>query len=80
VIPTMDIQWMVITESLGVEEAARWRRTQIEQVLGMSPAADGLEPDPGAGASGFGAWLARAVTTIVGRRPRRSALQALPQV
>src|SRR5690242_8389284 len=36
VIPTIDIEWMVIKESLGVEEAARWRRARVEEMLGMT--------------------------------------------
>ena len=79
-LPTMDVQWMVIRESLGVEAADRWRRAQIEQVLGVSPTAERLEPNPDARGSGISVWLMRAVTALGGRFPGRSSLQAAPQV
>ena len=76
----MDVQWMVIRESLGVEAADRWRRTQIEQVLGVSPTAEGPERNSDARGHGIGVWLMRAVTALGGRFPGRSALKAAPQV
>jgi hypothetical protein len=72
----MDLQWMVITESLGVDEANRWRRARIEQMLGLAQAAGGPEPNPDACGTGIREWLVRSVTALVGRGVRRTALQA----
>jgi hypothetical protein len=76
----MDIQWMVITESLGVGEANRWRQARIGQMLDESSTAEGPIPNPVTHGSGIGVWLMRALAGLVGCRPRRSALQAAPQV
>jgi hypothetical protein len=75
----MDIQWMVITESLGVEEANRWQRARIEQMMGVLLTAEGSLSDSEMHSSGIGDWLREALAALVGRRPRRSALRAAPQ-
>jgi len=72
----MDIEWMVIRESLGLEEAKRRRRAKVDQMLGVT---EKSEPDPDGRTSVIGSWLARALTTLVGRRPRRSTIQVAPQ-
>jgi hypothetical protein len=75
----MDIQWMVITESLGVEEANRWQRARIEQMMGVSSTVDGSLSDSETHSSGIGVWLRGALAALAGRRPHRSAFRAAPQ-
>ena len=79
-IPTMDIEWMVIKESLGLEEAARRRRAKVEQMLGMDATPEMPGPDPDGRTSVIGSWLTRAIATFPGRRSRRSTIQVAPQV
>jgi hypothetical protein len=71
---------MVIRESLGVEAADRWRRAHIEQALYISPTAEEEELNRVGRGSGIGVWLMRVVTALTSRFPRRSTLQAAPQV
>jgi len=68
----MDIEWMVIKESLGVEEAARRRRAQVEQMLGMTWSTETPEPARERRGSAIGSWLTRAWTTVLGCRLRWS--------
>ena len=67
-IPTMDVEWMVIKESLGVEEAARRRRAQVEEMLGMTLKPEAPEPARDGRSFAIGSWLARAWTSVVGCR------------
>jgi hypothetical protein len=79
VIPTMDIEWMVIKESLGVEEATRRRRAQVEEMLGMTSKPEAPEPVRNGRSFAIGSWLARAWSTVVGCRPGWSTTQVACQ-
>jgi hypothetical protein len=76
VIPTIDIEWMVIKESLGVEEAARWRRARVEEMLGMTSNPEAPKPTLDGRSFAIGSWLTRAWTTVVGCRLPQVACQA----
>jgi len=65
----MDIEWMVIKESLGVEEAARWRRARVDEMLGMSSKPEAPEPVQDGRSFAIGSWLAQAWTTVLRCRP-----------
>ncbi|HEX3302171.1 MAG TPA: hypothetical protein VHR64_04765 [Thermomicrobiales bacterium] len=78
-IPTIDIEWMVIKESLGVEEAARWRRARVEEMLGMTSNPEAPKPTRDGRAFAIGSWLTRAWTTVVGCRLRWSTPQVACQ-
>ena len=55
-IPTMDIEWIVIKESLGLEEAKRRRRAKVDQMLGVT---EKSETGPDGRTFVIGSWLAR---------------------